>query len=191
MPHAWAVGTVRAMAATIEDRTAEARALMEEWDAAWARRDAKGLAACFTEDGTYEDPNLAHVLRGRAELEAYFASMITAIPDIEVHQRELLVSPDGATTATQWAITGTFRHDYDSGGHSSFPLAATGDRVDFTGMALLTSRGGRVASLRQYADYTTFQRQLGLIPPQRSMGERVLVALQKAGAKRRRKRNGL
>jgi steroid delta-isomerase-like uncharacterized protein len=174
-----------------ETRDAAARALIAEWDGAWAARDADALAACMTEDATWADPLLTRPLRGRAEVRAYCAAMLRSLPDIEVRQEELLLDADhDDATATRWSVRGTFRQDFDGGGFASMPTAATGDRVDFGGVALMTMRDGRIASLRQYTDYVTFQRQIGALPPQGSRGERALAALQRLGAARRRRRNG-
>lgn len=41
-------------------------------------------------------------------------------------------------------------------GHAGFPVAGTGDRVNFTGVAAMSLRDGKVIRVRQYVDYTTF-----------------------------------
>jgi steroid delta-isomerase-like uncharacterized protein len=171
--------------------TAElARRLAQEWDAAWAARDAEALAGMFTEEGTWEDPLLSRPISGRGELRRYFEGLLRAFPDLEVHQEKVFVDvDDDARVGTQWVIRGTLRDTFDAAGYAGFPIAPTGDRVDFTGQCTMTLREDRVAHVRQYVDYTTFQRQIGMLPPAGSRGERFLGRLQALGAKRRLKKN--
>lgn len=160
------------------------QATMQEWDAAWAAKDADALAACFTQDGVYEDPTLPTPLRGRAELRDYLMSVLRAVPDIEVHQEHLFTDEQGTAGSTQWRIRGTMSGRLDPPG-----IAATGDHVDFTGMVRFTMRDGRVDWLRQYQDITTLQRQIGMMPPQGSRSEKALLQLHALSAKRRMKKN--
>lgn len=164
------------------------RELMGRWDAAWAARDPEALVDVFTEDGTWEDPTLSAPVVGHADLRRFFEAMLHAIPDIEVHQEEIyLHGDDGSRAAARWVIRGAFREALEVPG--SMPIAPTGDRVDFTGVALAELRDGKVQGVRQYVDYITFQRQIGMLPASGSRGERLLGRLQALGAKRRARRN--
>ena len=167
-----------------------AKNLLAEWDAGWVARDPDALADVFTEDGSWEDPSLIRPIQGRPELRGYFAAMMRAIPDIEVRQEEVLLNADDdSRMGSRWVIRGTFSENLESPQHMGFPLVATGDRVEFTGVALAILREGRVERIRQYVDMVSFQRQIGMLPPVGSRGERFLGRLQAFGARRRRKRN--
>jgi hypothetical protein len=81
-------------------------------------------------------------------------------------------------------VSGTF-----SGDSGTLPAAPTGDRIDFTGVAIASFGSGGVRHLRQWQDVVTFQRQIGALPAAGSRGEKMLLRLQALGAKRRVKRN--
>lgn len=142
------------------------------------------------EDGTWADANLVAPLAGRAAIEAYAASLMAAMPDLAIRQEILLVDPDrDDRIATRWSLRGTFRRDFDAAGQAAMPLAATGDRVVMAGVALMTLRDGLAERLEQFGDYATFQRQNGVLPPPGSATARTLAALQRLGARRRRRKN--
>ena len=53
----------------------------------------------------------------------------------------------------------------------------------------MTLKDGEVTEIVQYADETTFQRQIGMLPPPGSRMEKFLGRLQALGASRRRRKN--
>ena len=155
-----------------------------EWDAAWAARDLDRLTAVYTPDAAWEDPSIDAPVQGHAELRAFFAGIIAAIPDVEIHQ-EVVYADDGATScASQWRMTGTF-----SGRLPGSALSPTGDHVEYTGVAVIGLRDGKINHVQQYPDLITLQRQIGALPPVGSRAERLLMRLQAMSARRRMKRN--
>lgn len=168
-----------------------ARELARQWDAGWAARDARALAELFTENGTWADPNLARPATGRQSVQRMCESLLSAFPDLEIHQEEIFIDIDRPERlASRWSFRGTFRNTYDAGGHAAFPLAPTGDRIEFNGVGTMTVRDGKVEHLDQFVDYVTFQRQIGMLPKPGSPLERVIGRLQALGAKRRLRKNG-
>lgn len=164
--------------------------LLHAFDAGWAARDPEALADLFTEDAVWEDPTFKRAIRGKRELRDYFAAMLRAFPDIEVHQEQVLLDPDDDSKGgSRWVIRGTFRENLESPDHLSFPIAATGDRVEFTGVALASLRDGKIERLHECIDYMSLQRQIGALPPVGSRGEHFLARLQAFGARRRFKKN--
>ena len=155
-----------------------------EWDAAWAARDLDRLVAVYTPDAVWEDPSTNAPVQGHAALRAYFAGILAAVPDVEIHQ-EAIFAEDGATTcASQWRTTGTI-----TGRVPGSPMSPTGDYVEYTGVAIISIRDGKVSHVRQYPDVTSLQRQIGALPPAGSRAERFLMRLQAISARRRMKRN--
>ena len=158
--------------------------LAAEWDAAWAARDLDRLGALYTPDAVWDDPSLNAPVEGATELRAFFAGLMEAIPDIVIKQ-ELVFAEDGATQfATQWRATGTV-----TGSVPNASFAPTGDRVDYTGVAVISLSDGKCSHCRQYPDVMTLQRQIGALPPQGSRGERMMMRLQALQARRRMKKN--
>lgn len=159
--------------------------LAAEWDNAWADRDVERLIALYTPDAVWEDPSYDSPIVGHADLRAFFSGIMAAIPDVSIRQ-EVVFAEDGATQcATQWRCTGTV-----TGRVPHTPFSPTGDRVEYTGVAVISIRDGKCSHVRQYADVVTLQRQMGMMPISGSRGERVLMRLQALSAKRRMKRNG-
>src|SRR5438093_9334502 len=111
------------------------RELMRRWDAGWAARDARQLADMMADDATWEDPILARPISGKHELQRYFEAVLRSFPDIEVRQEEIFVDvDDDSRFASRFVLRGTFRETLDSAGYAAFPIAATGDRVEVTGV---------------------------------------------------------
>jgi len=163
------------------------------WDTAWVDRDFDSMLSIYSDDVQWQDAMLPRPLRGKSELRAYFDAMLRAFPDIEIAQEQLFSPSEGNPSehASRWRLRGTFRGAFEVPGISATAVAPTGDRVDFTGFANITvDEDGRAKHVRQYVDETTFQRQIGMMPPAGSRSERFLMRLQALGARRRLKRNG-
>jgi len=158
--------------------------LASEWDEAIAARDLDRLVALYTPDAVWEDPSLIAPVRGHAELRAFIAGLLAAIPDLSIRQ-EVVFAADGAEQcATQWRATGTI-----TGRLPNAAFAPTGDHVDYTGVAIISLVDGKASYVRQYPDVVALQRQIGAMPPAGSRAERVLMRLQAVSAARRMKRN--
>lgn len=158
--------------------------LASEWDQAIAARDLDRLLALYTPDAVWEDPSLVAPVRGHADLRAFLSGLLAAIPDLSI-QQEVVFATDGAEQcATQWRATGTVQERLPNAA-----FAPTGDHVDYTGVAIITMRDGKVSYVRQYPDVISLQRQIGAMPPAGSRAERMLMRLQAVSARRRMKRN--
>ena len=158
--------------------------IANEWDAAWAARDLDRLVALYTPDATWEDPSLDAPVHGQEGLRAFFGGVMTAIPDVQIHQEALFAEDGASSCASQWRLTGTI-----SGRVPGSSLSPTGDRVDYTGVAIIGLRDGKISQVRQYPDLIALQRQIGALPPIGSRAEAVFMRLQAISARRRMKRN--
>ncbi len=59
----------------------EARAFAERWLPAWTGNRPEQLAAFYTEDAFYSDPAIPAGVTGRAELVAYFRTLLARNPE--------------------------------------------------------------------------------------------------------------
>ena len=175
----------------VETRAEQFKRASATWDAAWAKRDFDQMLSIYTDDVVWEDAQVPRPLRGKQELRQYFEAMARAFPDIEIHQEQLF-SPigDSAVHASRWRLRGTFRHAFELPGITKARVAPTGDTVDFTGMVEVTvTEDGRGSHVRQYADSTAFQRQIGAMPNEGTIAFRFVQGVQALGARRRYKHN--
>ena len=115
---------------------------------AWITRDADGILASLTDDGTYEDPGTGGPIAGES-LRGYVAGLWSAFPDltfeIEVLRR----------AAAQWVMRGT-----NTGSMAALP--PTGKQVRLPGADFFTLRDNKVSTVRGYFDSAGVPRQLGL-----------------------------
>jgi steroid delta-isomerase-like uncharacterized protein len=151
------------------------RAVAGAFEDAWNQHDAQRVAEVFTEDAVMEDPGAPEVvLRGRSAIRAYFESWLSAFPDAQMRQEVLFTPLDGGEYASRWRISGTMEQDLRPPG-----FAATHQRVETEGVAIIELRGSLVSRCRQFYDTTQVARQLGAAPPRGSRLERVGVLAQR------------
>ncbi len=87
----------------------------------------------------------------------------TAFPDL--HLSIDFVVAEGAMVVARWTIRGT--HAGPLG-----PMAATGTRVEFSGVNIFRMADGRIAEIWNHRDDLSLYQQLGAIPPPPSPGPR-------------------
>ena len=120
---------------------------------AWNRRDADGVLATFTADGTYCDPTSGGRLRGEA-LRGYMAGLWSAFPDLsfEITSKGLVGEN---LVAAQWTMRGT-----NTG--SMMGLPPTGKSVTVLGADFIRIAGGKIQTVDGYFDSRAVPEQLGL-----------------------------
>jgi hypothetical protein len=82
-------------------------------------------------------------------------------------------------------MTGTMRGDWEAAG-----LAATGARIDIVGVDDWTFRDGLLSRYTGHYDSLDFARQLGVLPPVGSVGDRLMARVQHMQARVQRRRAG-
>jgi|SRR5215210_9108851 len=132
---------------------------------ALARRDPGAMAEHWAEDGV-EDLVPLRVLRGPAEVEAFFRGLIAAVPDGEVEVTRLVA--DESRAAVEWRLAGTF-----SGGPFE-GVDPNGRHVLLRGLDLLEIEEGKITANTAYFDGMAFTRQVGMLPPQDSGAEKAM-----------------
>jgi steroid delta-isomerase-like uncharacterized protein len=125
--------------------------VVDRYIAAWNDHDPAAVQACFTEDGTYEDPATGGPLSGAA-IAAYARANFEGFPDMHFDVPNVMRSEDGRA-AFEWVMRATNAGPF--AGQPATNLAATLPGADF-----LTLDGDRIASLRGYWDVQTVRQQL-------------------------------
>ena len=154
------------------------------WLDAWNRRDGDGLAALCTEDIEFFDPAIG-TIHGRAAVANWVRTCVRAFPDYHFEEPEpAYISRDRPKAIAPWRMVGTNTGPLDPPG-----FAATGRSFAIEGVDHWWFRDGLVERYRADYDLNGGLRQLGLVPEAGSRGEKALVALQRFGARLRRRRH--
>jgi steroid delta-isomerase-like uncharacterized protein len=151
------------------------------WADAWNAHDGEALAALCTEDVEFFDPAIETV-HGRAAVAEWVRQCERAFPDYRFEEPEPpYLSRDRAKAIVPWRMVATNTGPLDPPG-----FAPTGRTVVIEGVDHWWFRDGLVERYRADYDLNGVLRQLGLVPQAGSRGERMLVRLQRAGARLRR-----
>lgn len=131
----------------------------------------------------WHDPVLPRPARGRNELREFVIATSRAFPDFHVEWRgSPYISPVEPVVLIPQQMTGTMRGPWKYTG-----LAGTGRRFEILGVDEYTFRGGLMSCGRSNYDRFDLARQLGLIPPVGSAGERAMTRLQNLRTRLRRR----
>lgn len=134
---------------------------------ALSRRDAEGMKASYADDAVIEFVPLGVVLRGSDELKRFFTELFTAVPDLETNYEVAAVS-DG-TVVVEWRIHGNFTGGPFQG------IEPNGRAVELRGVDVMKIENDRIAHNTAYYDSMNFARQVGMLPPQDSTGEKAMI----------------
>ena len=130
------------------------------------RRDAAGMEAAYAEDAVVELVPVG-ILRGAKEVRQFFDELFAALPDIETSY-EIVAASDG-TAVVEWRMRGTFT------GAPFQDVEPTGKSVELRGVDLMRIENDRIAHNTAYYDGMDFARQLGMLPPRDSAGEKAMI----------------
>ncbi len=153
------------------------------WLDAWNRHDGAALAGLCTEDVEFYDPAIG-TIRGREEVANWVGICTRAFPDYRFEEPEpAYISRDRPKAIAPWRMVATNTGPLDPPG-----FAATGKPCVIDGVDHWWFRDGLVERYRADYDLNGALRQLGLVPQAGSRGERLLVSVQRAAARLRRRR---
>ncbi len=94
------------------------------------------MAACFAEDCTSQDPADSPMLKGRAEVQQFFETIVALFASVEL--REEFVSIRANEAAVKW---------------KGFGIGKNGCEVTFEGIDLIeVNKDGKIQTLRAYWD---------------------------------------
>jgi steroid delta-isomerase-like uncharacterized protein len=135
-----------------------ARRLVMEYVSACNSHDVARLAALFVEDGSYGDFGEGKVFLERDEVERYFSTFFSALPDLTL---TLTAEPshDGERALCKWTMSGTQTGPI-------MGLSATGRSFQVEGSTALMIRGEQIERAAAYYSTRSVVRQLkdGLAP---------------------------
>jgi steroid delta-isomerase-like uncharacterized protein len=152
------------------------------WMDAWNRHDGDALAQLVTEDVEFFDPAIGTV-HGRPPVAEWVRQCDRAFPDFSFEEPEPgYISPSGTKAIVPWVMRGT-----NSGAIDPPGFAPTGRSIVLEGVDHWTFRDGLVCRYRADYDSLGLMRQLGIVAPPGSRGEKAMVMLQRAGARFSRK----
>ena len=112
------------------------------------------MALCAA-DVVYEDVAFGVVNHGREETRRHFQEAFAAFPDLQFELTSLVVA--GSRGAAEWTMPGTHTGDYPG-------LPATHQRLSVRGTSVFELAGDTIQRNRDYWDFATVLRQLGLLP---------------------------
>ena len=163
-------------------------AFVNDWSAryleAWNEHDADAVASLCTEDVVWSDPSLPEPVTGRSAVRAFVEATARAFPDFHVEELEPpFLSPTGPRVLSPYRMTATMRGGWEAAG-----LAATGARIELVGVDDWTFRDGLLSRFTSHYDGLGLARQLGVLPPVGSVGDRLLARLQHLQARVQRRR---
>ena len=152
----------------------------QRYAAVWNGRDASAMDAFVTDDIVWYDPALPEPARGKAAVRQFMEDSWRSFPDLRFSEPDPpFMVEQGDRIAWAWRMQGTF-----TGAPIDPPgFAPTGRAIDVLGIDQWEMRDGRIARYRAYYDMNDVARQLGIVPPQGSPGERAMVALQRLQAR--------
>jgi glyoxylase-like metal-dependent hydrolase (beta-lactamase superfamily II)/predicted ester cyclase len=101
-------------------------------------------------------------------VRGYIGDLLDALPDLRVDI--VSTTAQGDRCAVQWRFTGTFAGPGQLSG-----IAPTGDPLSLEGLDLLAVRDGLIQSNDAFTDTMTVARQIKMMPPLGSPGERRLT----------------
>ncbi|SFQ69530.1 SnoaL-like domain-containing protein [Amycolatopsis arida] len=132
--------------------------LAERYGAAWNAHDLDAIMALHTERTTFRLHLLgAPDVVGRDAVRAAFAGLLGVWPDI--HFRPERLSFGAGLVVHQCVISGTLAAPMPFGAWVAQP---TGERIQFTGVDVITVADGLVHRKDTYLDIAAAQHQLGL-----------------------------
>jgi steroid delta-isomerase-like uncharacterized protein len=110
-------------------------------------------------------------MNSRDEVVAWFRGFFDAVPDLHMEVEDVVVGgePGSERVTVRWHITGTFS------GKPYMGVEPTGRPIDLRGMDLIQIEDGRVAGNNVYYDQLAFARQIGMLPGEGSIGDRLMT----------------
>lgn len=108
----------------------------------------------------------------REEVLAWFRAFFDAVPDLHMEVEDVAVAgePGHERVAVRWHVGGTFS------GAPYLGIEPTGRPVELHGMDLIDVEDGLIAGNNVYYDQLSFARQIGMLPVEGSLADRLMTA---------------
>jgi steroid delta-isomerase-like uncharacterized protein len=135
----------------IAERSSGDKRVIDQLFAGWNSRDADKFVVLFADDAVYEDIAAGRINRGRTEIREWAAQ---AFADIENFKIDLISSTvHNGHGVVEWIWSGT-----DKG------LLKTGKNFSVRGVSVIEVRKGKISKYKEFYDFATVMRQLGVLP---------------------------
>ncbi|MDT5197131.1 MAG: hypothetical protein QOG79_1560 [Mycobacterium sp.] len=150
----------------MNERTPEQ--VVKDFLGALGRHDVEGIGRACADD-------IVEVLSGTAPLEgidnemAFARDLFAAFPDLEIEVTRVMAIDQ--VVAAEWIRRGTFS------GADFQGLPANGARFDSPAAGFFEVENGLIKRLTAYADLNKFARDLGVLPPEGSVAERMAMSM--------------
>jgi steroid delta-isomerase-like uncharacterized protein len=132
----------------------------------FSAHDVDGCLALWHPEGIQDWVALG-VFRGHDEIRPLFQEIFTAVPDLEMTVEYAIA--DDRRCAIQWRSRGT---------HSGGPLNGiepTGRTAELRGVDVMEVEDGLITRNTVYYDGAAYARAFGMLPPQDSGAERMMI----------------
>ena len=130
---------------------------MERWfEEVWNKRRAEAIREMVTEDLVVHGLSDAQgeVIKGVKEFDRFHSQFVNAFPNIQVKVEDLIA--EGDKVAARCTVSA--KHTGDALG-----FAPTHADVDFTGIAIVRIKDGKIVEAWNNFDFMKMNRQLGII----------------------------
>jgi predicted ester cyclase len=152
------------------------------WEQAWSSGDPTAVAELLTDDVIFQSSDVPGTLHGRPEALGYLNMLFRTFPDQRLEVLEFYRTADGLGAADRVHWGGTMLGPFEPPGY-----APTGRWVEMTAFGGFRFREGRVSWFQAVFDMLDIGRQIGAVPPQGSMADRMGVRMQHRAAKKLRR----
>lgn len=152
--------------------------LIDAFEVAWSGPSALSFGLALSSDSQYEDPLLRGPLRGPERVAQHAARIRVAFPDL-TFERTGAPMLGGGLLSQAVRLRGTHRADLGT-------IPDTGKPVDLHAVVVadIGKTGQHLARVRIFFDRYEAAIQLGVLPRERSLAERALLALRGFGIPR-------
>jgi steroid delta-isomerase-like uncharacterized protein len=135
-------------------QAASDKKVIDKMFAAWNSHDADKAAAYFSEDAVYEDVTAGHISRGRAEVHKWVEGAFDVVENFKL---EVVSSSfHKGHGVVEWVWSGT-----DKG------LLKTGKKFSVRGVSVYEIRRGKISRYKEFYDFATVMRQVGVLPAEK------------------------
>ena len=158
------IGSGEVAQAQTTQRTAEEAALAGFH--AFMAHDVEALLAAWHPEGIQDWVPLG-IFRGHAEMRELFSGVFASMPDMEMTIEHTVA--DDRRCVIQWRSRGT--HD----GAAFMGIEPTGRTIELRGVDIMEVEDGLIVRNTVYYDGAAFARGLGMLPPQDSGAEKLML----------------
>ncbi len=152
------------------------------WERAWSSGDPSAVAGLLAEDVIFHSSDVPETLHGRSQARGYLDMLFRAFPDQRLEVLEYYRTADGLGAADRVHWGGTMLGPFDPPGYTP-----TGRWVGMTAFGGFRFRDGKVSWFQAIFDMLDIGRQIGAVPPEGSVADRMGLRMQQRFAKRSRR----